>query len=169
MDLKAFGSAIAQIGLPLLGAVLPIPGGAAIGTALAAAIGSPSATPEDILATLTGNADAIVKAKQFEQTHQETILRITTDAEIRAVEAVNKTMQSEAVSEHWPTYSWRPFIGFIAGTILLVDYAIAPLAKFPPIIVDPQSWLFLSAVLGIASYFRGKAQADPNVQIGNKG
>ncbi|ATP28799.1 hypothetical protein [Chromobacterium violaceum] len=25
--------------------------------------------------------------------------------------AVNATMQAEARAEHWPTYSWRPFIG----------------------------------------------------------
>ncbi|MBA8737534.1 hypothetical protein [Chromobacterium violaceum] len=25
--------------------------------------------------------------------------------------AVNATMQAEARTEHWPTYSWRPFIG----------------------------------------------------------
>lgn len=79
MDWKALGESIAKIGLPLLGAVLPVPGGAAIGTALASAIGSPSAKPEDILATLTASADAVTKAKQFEETHQETMLKMQID------------------------------------------------------------------------------------------
>lgn len=76
MDLKSFGEAVAKIGLPLLGAVLPIPGGAAIGTALAAAIGAGSSKPEDILAALTSNADAIEKAKEFEAAHTETMLQL---------------------------------------------------------------------------------------------
>ena len=75
MDWKTLGEQVAKIGLPLLGAVLPIPGGAAIGTALASAIGS-SADPESVLAALTSNADAQLKARQFELTHQETMLQI---------------------------------------------------------------------------------------------
>jgi len=76
MDWKTLGESVLKLGLPLLGAVLPIPGGAAIGTALAAAIGAGSADPADILNTLTANADAVVKAKQFEETHQETMLQL---------------------------------------------------------------------------------------------
>lgn len=74
MDLIELAKQVAKIGLPLLGAVLPIPGGAAIGTALASAIGSPSAKPEDILATLTSSAEAVQKAREFELTHQERML-----------------------------------------------------------------------------------------------
>ena len=75
MDWKTLGEQVAKIGLPLLGAVLPIPGGAAIGTALASAIGA-NADPESVLAALTSNADAQLKARQFELTHQETMLQI---------------------------------------------------------------------------------------------
>jgi L-cysteine desulfidase len=76
MDLKSFGESLAKIGLPLLGAVLPIPGGAALGTALASMIGAGSGKPEDILAALTANADALEKAKEFEATHAETMLQL---------------------------------------------------------------------------------------------
>jgi hypothetical protein len=81
MDLKSLGIAIAKLGLPLLGAALPIPGGMALGAALASQIGSPSADPSDILATLTGNAQALAQAKQFELTHQEVMLKLTLDAQ----------------------------------------------------------------------------------------
>lgn len=76
MDLKSFGESLAKIGLPLLGAVLPIPGGAALGAALASAIGSGSDKPEDILAALSANADTLEKAKEFEATHAETMLQL---------------------------------------------------------------------------------------------
>lgn len=79
MDLKMLATEIAKLGLPLLGAALPIPGGAA----LASTIGASSAQPEDILATLTGNAQALAQAKQFELTHTETMLRLTLDAQPR--------------------------------------------------------------------------------------
>ncbi|AQG98665.1 hypothetical protein A9R05_07560 [Burkholderia sp. KK1] len=81
MDWKTLGTEIAKLGLPLLGAALPIPGGSALGAALASTIGSPTGQPEDILATLTGNAQALVNARQFEMTHQETMLKITLDAQ----------------------------------------------------------------------------------------
>jgi hypothetical protein len=81
MDLKTIGEEIAKIGLPLLGAVLPIPGGAAIGAALASAIGSPSAEPVDILAKLTQDADALQKARQFELAHTETMLKLQIEQE----------------------------------------------------------------------------------------
>lgn len=76
MDLKDIGTALAKLGLPLLGAALPIPGGAAIGAALASAIGSDSTAPADILSKLTQDADALQKAREFELTHAETMLSL---------------------------------------------------------------------------------------------
>lgn len=87
MDLKTLGTKIAKLGLPLLGAALPIPGGMALGAALASTIGAPSQQPEDILATLTGNAEALAQAKQFELTHQETMLKLTLDAQTAQFQA----------------------------------------------------------------------------------
>src|SRR5690349_1273161 len=87
MDLKTLGAEIAKLGLPLLGAALPIPGGMALGAALASTIGAPSPQPEDILATLTGNAQALAQAKQFELAHQETMLKLTLDAQTAQFQA----------------------------------------------------------------------------------
>jgi len=94
MDWAELGTQIAKIGLPLLGAVLPIPGGAAIGTALAEHIGSASSAPNDILAKLTESADAVEKAKEFELTHQETIMKLKIDHEVALVEAERKDRDS---------------------------------------------------------------------------
>lgn len=164
MDLKAIGQEVAKLGLPLLGAALPLPGGAAIGSALAGLIGG-SGKPADILATLQQSADALAKARQFELTHQETLLRIQVEAETATTQAINATMQAEAGSAHWPTYSWRPFLGFTGGAVILWDYCMAPWFGLPPQAVPDQVWLFLTAVLGVASYFRGRAQVAGNVDI----
>lgn len=87
MDFKAIGKALAKLGLPLLGAALPIPGGMAIGAALASQIGCDSADPEDILAKLTTDPNALLQAKQFEMTHQETMMRMTLDSQIAGFRA----------------------------------------------------------------------------------
>ncbi len=125
IDWKKLGASVVQLGLPLLGAALPVPGGAAIGAALAAAIGSPSAKPDDILAALTGNAQALQAAREFEATHTERMLALTTQAEVEArkadsadLVAVNATMQAEAAasaSENWWQKGWRPFNGYVIG------------------------------------------------------
>jgi len=122
MDWKELGTEIAKVGLPLLGAALPVPGGAAIGAALASAIGSKSANPSDILATLTASADTQLKAKQFEEAHQEKLMQMAYDHEVAMrqadsadISSVNATMQAEAsasASEAWYQKAWRPANGF---------------------------------------------------------
>ena len=37
------------------------------------------------------------------------------------------------------------------------------------ITVPDTVWLMLGGILGVASYFRGKAQADPNIPTDNRG
>lgn len=114
MDLKTLGTEVAKIGLPLLGAALPIPGGMALGAALASQIGAPSDDPNDILATLTGNAQALATAKQFELTHQETMLKLTLDAQ-------TAQFQSE-VSDRQDARSKlasKDALWWIAGAVLL--------------------------------------------------
>jgi hypothetical protein len=137
MDLESLGAEIAKIGLPLLGAILPIPGGAAIGTALAAAIGSGSSKPEDILTALTSSADAVEKAKEFQTTHTETMLQLHLNyaQQIYASEVADRgsarTMQISTKAITVPLLAYAIVGGFIAmvcGTLLgyaKVDSALA--------------------------------------------
>lgn len=114
MDLKTLGTEVAKIGLPLLGAALPIPGGMAIGAALASAIGSPSTQPDDILATLTGNAQAIAQAKQFELTHQESMLKITMDAQVSQYQAeVADRDSARKLAAQQPNDLMRPMLAIV--------------------------------------------------------
>jgi len=117
------------------------------------------------------------------------ISQAVTLAEIQADTAdtasVNTTMQTEAKSDHWPTYSWRPFIGFCFGIMGLISgmtVAIcylgvmfwgknpSTLAQLPGMIgAEAGVMATIAPVLGIASYFRGKMQADPSVPSDNRG
>lgn len=97
---------------------------------------------------------------------------------LRAAEAVNKTMQSEAIAEKWPQYSWRPFIGFAFGFNLIQVSLTASVCYIAAIFFGKADYLvrlpkFITAItalnattmpiLGVAAWFRGKMQADPNI------
>ena len=90
------------------------------------------------------------------------------EIEAKNIENVNKTMQSEAAAEHWPTYSWRPFIGFVFG-FYIASMFILPLFGIAPVPMSPDLVLAVGGILGIASYFRGKSQADPTIPTVNRG
>lgn len=99
--------------------------------------------------------------------------------------AVNATMQVEAKADHWPTYSWRPFVGFCFGVLALISGLTVAGAYLgvmfqhadPKVLTDIPGMLGAEAavmatmapVLGIASYFRGKMQANPAISTDNRG
>lgn len=157
MDWKELAAAVAKIGLPLLGAVLPIPGGMAIGTALASAIGSPSSKPEDILATLTASADAVEKAKQFELTHQETMLKLQLDAEVAQVESVNKTLQTEAMGGSWLQRNHHAIESLSFMAWIMGVYFVLPLLKIAVPVIPEFAFMAAGAVLGVTAWQRGQA------------
>lgn len=84
------------------------------------------------------------------------------------VQAVNTTMQTEAGADHWPTYSWRPFIGFSFG-LWINSVWLLPLFHIVPVMLPAEVMLAIGGILGVASWFRGKAQADPAVQTDMRG
>lgn len=98
---------------------------------------------------------------------------------------INKTMQSEAAAEHWPTYAWRPYIGFCFGTLALqcgVTAAIAYIGvmffgakpevlSYLPAMLGSEAAVMatMAPILGVASWFRGKMQANPDIPTVNRG
>jgi hypothetical protein len=98
---------------------------------------------------------------------------------------INQTMQVEAKADHWPTYSWRPFVGFCFGlmgllsgsTVAAAYIAVMFLHSDPAVLGQVPGMLGAEAavmatmapVLGIASYFRGKMQANPALPTDNRG
>lgn len=163
--------------LPWIGTALGGPLGTAAATFVASKLGIPDSTVKTITDTLAGMSPE--KLAEFKQMDNEFSLKMAelgythieklAELEARSMEAVNKTIQVEAASEHWPTYSWRPFIGFMFG-FYINSLWILPLFKVTPVTMTPDMVIAVGGILGIASYFRGKAQADPaNNNVSSKG
>lgn len=151
---------------PILGTLLAGPAGGAVGALIASSLRVGNSASE--VSAALANPDAAVKLKQIEKDRQVELqgLAVAHAANVLAAEtasigAVNTTMQAEAKAEHWPTYSWRPFCGFVFGVTFFGVYFVLPLMRLPVPIVPFEAWAALGAILGVASWFRGKAQADP--------
>lgn len=112
---------LAKIGLPLLGAALPVPGGAAIGAALAANIGAKDSKPESILAAVTSSAEKLQAAQQFQAKHEEALLTATLQHEARMAETRAGVVKSEAQGESWLQRNWRP-LTMVSFVVLLFLY-----------------------------------------------
>ena len=188
MEWKDIAGAVGKAA-PLLGTLLYGPAGRAVGGIIASALGTGN-DPDEVAQALE-NPEALVKLRQIEADKQGRLQELATEqvkAELAAAAAnasdVNKTMQTEAASEHWPTYSWRPAIGFSVAlavllSVLTVFSAYGALllynrpegmAQLPGILAAIAGIIaVVSPILGIASWFRGKAQADPNVPTINRG
>lgn len=162
MDWGSIGTALASIGLPMLGAALPIPGGAALGKMLADKLtGNADASTDDMLLALA-TPEAQQAAREFASRHEETILRINVQAETAQIESVNATMRAEAGAANWPTWTWRPFIGFVFGTMIFGDYFLLPLLHIQPPAIPSEVFMAIMAILGVASWGHSKAMADPS-------
>lgn len=184
---KAVGAAA-----PLLGTLIGGPAGAGIAALVASALGV-GGTPDEVSQALSTNPDAAVRLKQIEATRQTELQALVVAAESNrlaadtaTMQAVNATMQAEAKSDHWPTYSWRPAIGFAVAfntgvaSILVVMVYIAVVAGAKeaasamttlPMVLGALAAISATVlpILGIASYFRGKAQADPAIATDGRG
>ena len=153
-------------------------GGPAAGMAvkfLADKLGASAETVDAVTAAITGlneTPEGRIKLAEIDAALRIHALETGIDLERLALQNssdVNKTMQVEATSEHWPSYSWRPYCGFVFGTMFLGVYFVLPLAKIPVPVIPVEAWAAMGAVLGVASWFRGKAQADPANPMQNKG
>jgi hypothetical protein len=137
-------------------------------------------TGDAALAALQADPNLVLKYRQavLDQELEFQRLAVTNAGDI------NKTMQAEAASEHWPSYSWRPAIGFAVALSILacavtvvVAYTAAMVSgetralEFLPGMLAAMAGVIgvASPILGIASWFRGKMQADPAVPTVNRG
>ena len=152
---------------PILGTLIGGPAGGAIGAMIASGLGV-AATPDDMKTALATSPDAAVKLAQIEKDRQVELQQLIVQAEqnrlavdTSTIAAVNTTMQAETKSEHWASWLWRPFLGFVTGIMIFGCYFVLPLLKIPAPIIPTEVWALLASILGVASWFRGKAQADP--------
>lgn len=190
MNWKDIATDIGKIA-PTLGLALGGPAGAAVGAIVSSALGTPN-DPAAVQAAL-GNPDTLVKLKQIESEQAIGLQQLVVQAEqnrlaadTQSLQAVNASIQAEAKADHWPTYTWRPMIGFavafilVASSVLVLGVFAAQVlgAKEASLAVSqlPSVLTSLSAlsatalpILGIASWYRGKMQADPNIPTDNRG
>lgn len=158
--------------LPFIGTALGGPLGGMAADFIGSKLGIPQASVDTVKQVLSGMDPAqIAQYKQSDDDFRIKMSQMGYDSiekleELNAnvVIEVNKTMQAEAASEHWPTYSWRPFCGFVFGITFFGTYFILPLAHISPPTIPSEAWIAIGGILGVASFFRGKAQADPAVQ-----
>ena len=157
--------------LPWLGTALGGPLGGMAASFVGDKLGMPAATVDTVKAVLNGmTPEKVAELKAADYDFQLKMTQMGYDSIYRieqlnssVVIEVNKTMQAEAAAEHWPSYSWRPFIGFMFG-LYIASMFLLPLWGVTPVKLDSELVLTIGAILGVASFFRGKAQADPMVQ-----
>jgi hypothetical protein len=177
---------------PLLGTLVGGPAGGAIGGMVAAALGVKN-NPDDVAEALKTDPDAAVKLAQVQANNQVQLQSLAVQAEQNrlaaestATQSVNNTMQSEDKSDHWPTYTWRPFIGIcvgintlvaslltiiVYGGVMLGSKQAADALTTLPMVIGALAAISgtMLPILGIASWFRGKAQADPTQNVDMRG
>jgi hypothetical protein len=164
--------------LPYLGTALGGPLGGGLAAFAASKLGIPGSTVTAVTDSLTqmlGNPDEVLKLKELEIASREHLAQMGYDslekitvANLQAQIEINKTMQAEAASDHWPTYGWRPFIGFSFGFYINAQWVL-PIFKIAPVELSPTIIMAIGGILGVASYFRGKMQADPAIPTDNRG
>lgn len=147
----------------------------------------------DIAQAVTGKptGDEAVKALQADPSlvlqYRQAVLAQEVQFEQMAVQNasdINATMRAEVAAEHWPSYGWRPAIGFavalsiLACSITVVAAYVAAMLtgqtkalEFLPGMLAAMAGVIgvASPILGIASWFRGKMQADPSIPTVNRG
>jgi len=193
MDWKEFGGKVLEFA-PTMAGVFLGPPGAAVATAVKILAGqfgikSPDPKPEELYQAMQMDPEHAVKLRELDLNFRLEWQRLTIQGglqeqalETQQILAVNKTMQDEAKSEHWPTWFWRPYWGLISGTaFLIVCIFVCVLAyraitgKDPnaigmiPIVIGAFTALFAipGGILGITAWGRNKLKLQdqpPEIQ-----
>jgi hypothetical protein len=161
--------------IPTLATALGGPLAGAAASFITSKLGLPPGTVENVTAMVSGmTPEKLIPLRVADQEFQKAMAQIGYDSleKLEALNAsvvveVNKTIQVEATADHWPTYSWRPFIGFSFG-LYITSLFVLPLFKITPVVMDPSMVMAIGGILGVASFFRGKAQAD-SLNVSQKG
>jgi hypothetical protein len=172
MDWSDLGESIADFA-PMLGALLPIPGGTAIGKMISSAFGSDSDDPEELAKIIKADPQAAIKLREIELNNKVDLEKLVIKAESNRlasdtarIESVNATMRAESISGDAWQRRWRPFWGYISGFVfflqmLVIFWAVIFKTASAVAIITAMSslavfWSVPLAVLGISSYQRGK-------------
>lgn len=121
-------------------------------------LGVPLGTKDELITHLNANPEEVIKLRELELETKKEMLKyklLNKQEDTKVVQAVNQTMQSESKSEHWMQYSWRPFIGMNFGCYI-GSLWLLPIWDKTPATLDQNIIMAITAILGVASYFRGQ-------------
>lgn len=161
--------------LPWIGTALGGPLAPLIAGLVASKLDIPKDSVESTITSMLGKPEEVARLKQIEAEVQIKLMELgyknietLAGLEVQNVVAVNETMRAETTAEHWPQYSWRPFNGFLFAITIFVNYCLLPVFDKPSSNIP--EWVFVTwgGILGLASFWRGKMQADPNIPTATK-
>jgi hypothetical protein len=139
-----------------------------------------ASTPDEAVAKLQADPALVMQANIRMQELEIELQKVTA----ASAAEVNSTMRAEGQSEHWPTYSWRPAIGFAVALNVVLSSLTVFGAYFGAMVFGKTEGLqhlpgmlaamagliaVVAPILGIASWFRGRMQADPAIASVNRG
>jgi len=172
MDWNDVGKTIANFA-PLLGGAIGGPGGAALGSLISNDFGGSAEDPDSLVNLIQADPQAAVKLKELEFNHKEELERLVIQGEANrlahetsAIESVNATMRTEAISGDAWQRRWRPFWGYISGVaffmqIVAIIYVMIAIPAYAAALIASIAslqifWSVPLAILGISAYQRGK-------------
>lgn len=103
----------------------------------------------------------LVKTPEEKQKAQEALYNYELqmrDKDNDVIKAVNDTMQTEAKSEHWLQWSWRPLVGITFSAVIINNYILLPYfvkAGLQAITIPSEMWNAMLIILGVAAGTRG--------------
>jgi hypothetical protein len=121
MNLSDLGKTVAKYA-PLLGAVLPLPGGAAIGAIIAEVFGGDVNKPEELISLIQNDPQAVLKLKEIQSNQDIEITRIITadkqNARQREIDYIKATGKDDRTLKNLAYFTT---IGFF-GTLFLLFF-----------------------------------------------
>lgn len=170
MQWKDLGEQLTKLGLPVLGAAVAGPAGAAVGRLLAGKLfdEADGITPDMIAKSLEGNSAALAAAKEFELRERQMLLDTLQKSDAGQVE-LNKI---DGASDSFFRSGWRPATGWVCVFGLAYQLLVRPLGGWvmqqllgwtpPPSLEVDTLMTLLFGLLGLGAYrtverIKGKA------------
>lgn len=176
MQWKDVAPQLARLGLPALGTALAGPAGAAVGQMLANAVLAPSedvpVNPEAILKAITGDAEYLRRAREFDANNAKMLMELHLSALQKSDDGQVELDKIESASASFFKSGWRPATGWMCVAGLGYQLLFRPLAgwimqqllgwQMPPSLEVDTLMTLLFGLLGLGAYrtverIRGKA------------
>ena len=156
-------SDVANVLLKLLDVANPLAG--TVAEFVAGKLGLSQSTVDAVQQTISGmSGDDQVKLKQIAADLQDHLAQYGVQAQIAdiqaqasQVEAVNKTLQTEAMGGSWLQKNHHAIESLATVLLIYAIYVLLPILRVQVPLVDPTVWLMIGGILGVTAWQRGSA------------